>query len=138
MAWQRSGFAQSLRDKGITSILVGDLTNEWYLYSIAHPINSPNDIVPNLERYYPSDVVVKLVQQYDTLPENSTSEAAQKLFGEILSDSQVHLPVRILVRDLHDAGFPILRYEIRWAPQKMRPEGKHIRMWPIPDRFNGT
>ncbi|KAJ7806788.1 Alpha/Beta hydrolase protein [Mycena olivaceomarginata] len=123
MAWQRSGFAQSLRDKGITSILVGDLTDEWYLYSIAHPINSPSDIVPNLERYYPSDVVVKLMQQYDTLPENSTSEAAQKLFGEILSDSQVHLPVRILVRDLHDAGFPILRYEIRWAPQKMRPEG---------------
>ncbi|KAJ6587980.1 hypothetical protein B0H19DRAFT_1012751, partial [Mycena capillaripes] len=38
------------------------------------------------------------------LPESSPSEAARELFGEILSDSQVHLHVRVLVCDLHDAG----------------------------------
>jgi len=123
MAWQRTGFAQSLREKGVKSILVGDLTEEWYLYSIAHPINSPKDIIPNLERYYSKDMVTKLVQHYDTLPDGATSEASQKLYGEILSDSQVHLPIRILVRDLHEARFPVLRYEIRWTPEQNRAEG---------------
>ncbi|KAJ7746756.1 Alpha/Beta hydrolase protein [Mycena maculata] len=124
MAWQRTGgFARGLRDKGIKSILVGDLTEEWYLYSIAHPIQTPKDIVPNLERYYPKDTVAKLVKQYPSLPEDATSEAAQRQFGEILSDSQVHLPMRILTRDLHEAKFPVLRYEIRWTPEQLRTEG---------------
>ncbi|KAJ7493353.1 Alpha/Beta hydrolase protein [Mycena galericulata] len=111
MAWQRTGgFAKALRDKGVKSILVGDLTEEW-------------TSGPNLERYYPKDMVIKLMQYYPTLPENATSQASQRLFGEILSDSQVHLPIRILIRDLHEAGFPVLRYEIRWTPEQIRPEG---------------
>ncbi|KAJ7089749.1 Alpha/Beta hydrolase protein [Mycena belliarum] len=123
MTWQRTGFADSLREKGVKSILIGDLTEEWYLYSIAHPISTPMDIVPNLERYYDKNMVAKLVQHYRSLPDNATSAASQRLFGEILSESQVHLPVRIFVRDLHEAGFPVLRYEIRWTPEQLRPEG---------------
>ncbi|KAJ7156911.1 Alpha/Beta hydrolase protein, partial [Mycena crocata] len=124
MEWQRSGgFANALREKGIRSILVGDLTEEWFLYSIAHPIKSPKDVMPNLERYYPKDLVARLVNHYPSLPEEATSDASQKLFGEILSDSQVHLPVRIFVRDLHEAGFPVLRYEIRWTPEQLRTDG---------------
>ncbi|KAJ7807259.1 Alpha/Beta hydrolase protein [Mycena olivaceomarginata] len=124
MVWQRTGdFARALREKGVKSILVGDLTEEWYLYSIAHPINTPKDIMPNLERYYPQKIVAALVSHYHSLPDNATSEVSAKLFGEILSDSQVHLPVRILVRDLQEAGFPVLRYEIRWTPEQLRHEG---------------
>ncbi|KAJ7272575.1 Alpha/Beta hydrolase protein [Mycena haematopus] len=124
MTWQRTGgFAHALREKGVKSILVGDLTEEWYLYSIAHPINTPKDIAPNLERYYPTGMVMALMSHYHSLPENATSEASAKLFGEILSDSQVHLPIRILVRDLHAAGFPALRYEIRWTPEQLRSKG---------------
>ncbi|KAJ7626324.1 Alpha/Beta hydrolase protein [Mycena polygramma] len=124
MAWQRTGgFARGLLEKGVKSILVGDLTEEWYLYSIAHPIDSPKDIAPNLERYYTAEMVAALSSHYRSLPADATSEAFQKLFGEILSDSQVHLPVRILVRDLHEAGFPVLRYEIRWTPEQLRSEG---------------
>ncbi|KAJ6581117.1 Alpha/Beta hydrolase protein [Mycena capillaripes] len=124
MVWQRTGgFAHALREKGVKSIVVGDLTEEWYLYSIAHPIKTPKDIVPNLERYYTRKMVAALSTRYRGLPENATSEASQKLFGEILSDSQVHLPIRILVRDLHEAGFPVLRYEIRWTPEQLRTEG---------------
>jgi carboxylesterase type B len=127
MAWQHTGeFARSLREKGIKSILVGDLTEEWYLYSIAHPIHAPKDLAPNLERYYPKKMVATLASHYTSLPKNATSEASQKLFGEILSDSQVHLPIRILVRDLHKAGFPVLRYEIRWTPEQLRHEGTGI------------
>lgn len=104
--------------------MVGDLIAEWYLYSIPHPIESPKDIVPNLERYYTKDMVMKLLEHYPELPEDATSEESQRLFGEVLSDSQVYLPGRILVRDLHDAGFPVLRYDIRWAPEKFRPGGR--------------
>jgi hypothetical protein len=127
MVWQRTGFAHSLREKGIRSILVGDLTEEWMLYSIAHPIETPRDILPNLERYYPREMVKKLTKHYPTLPENATSKESQKLFGEILSDSQVHLPVRMLVDHLHEANFPVLRYEIRWTPEQKRTEGKRFK-----------
>ncbi|KAF7356947.1 Carboxylic ester hydrolase [Mycena venus] len=124
MEWQRTGgFAGALREKGVKSILVGDLTEEWYLYSIAHPIESPKDIAPNLERYYPKKMVTALASHYRSLPDDATSEASAKLMGEIFSDSQVHLPIRILVRDLHEARFPVLRYEIRWTPEQLRVEG---------------
>ncbi|KAJ7623573.1 Alpha/Beta hydrolase protein [Roridomyces roridus] len=119
MEWQHSGaFATALREKGVRSILVGDLTEEWYLYSIAHPISGAEDIAPNLRRYYPSGMVDELVKMYPKLGEEAKEEEVQRRFGEILSDSQVHLPVRMLVRDLHAAGFPVLRYEIRWVPER--------------------
>ncbi|KAF9235613.1 hypothetical protein BU15DRAFT_64708 [Melanogaster broomeanus] len=38
MAWQRSSqLTLKLREKGMTSIAIGDLSEEWYLYVIAHP-----------------------------------------------------------------------------------------------------
>jgi len=68
-------------------------------------------------------MVESLLEHYYKLPDNASSLASRKLFGEILSDAQVHLPVRILGRDLHEAGFPVLRYEIRWTPEKLRLDG---------------
>lgn len=125
MTWQRSGgFAKALWDKGVRSVIVGDLTEEWYLYSIAHPLTSPKDIAPNLSRYYPDDVVQRMMGMYKTLSDNATIPEIERLFGEMLSDGQVHLPVRLLARDLCNAGFPVLRYEIRWTPEQMRPKGQ--------------
>ena len=40
------------------SIVVGDLTEEWYLYAIAYPVSTVDDIKTNLGRYYPLQVVV--------------------------------------------------------------------------------
>ena len=125
MTWQRSGgFAKGLWDKGVRSVVVGDLTEEWYLYSIAHPFGSPTDIALNLGRYYPDEVVQKITRMYKTLPDNATAPEVERLFGEMLSDGQVHLPVRLLARDLCNAGFPVLRYEIRWTPEQMRQKGE--------------
>ncbi len=124
MEWQRSGkLAQGLRDKGVKSVIIGDTSEEWYLYSIAHPVKTPADVVPNLERYYPDDIVGKMVKLYRTLPDNAGAEESARLYGEIASDYQVHLPVRLLARDLQAAGFPVLRYEFRWAPEQVRPKG---------------
>ncbi|PBK65048.1 hypothetical protein ARMSODRAFT_892310, partial [Armillaria solidipes] len=61
-----------------------------------------------------------IMGQYETLRDNATPEECAKMFGRMTSDYQVHLLVRILARDLHDAGFHVLRYEIRWTPEQNR------------------
>jgi len=124
MAWQESGqFAAQLLEKGVKTVILGDLKEEWYLYSIAHPIPTPSAVKPNLERYYPEDMVDRMMQKYRTLPEGASEEDSMRLFGEILSDWQVHFPVRLLARDLQNGKYPLLRYEIRWAPEQVRPNG---------------
>lgn len=127
MTWQRSGLlAKGLLEHGVRCVIVGDLTEEWYLYSIAHPIRKPSDIKDNLLRYYPEDIVTKMSKIYRTPKEDESEEELMKLFGEMLSEGQVHLPVRLLARDLKQAGFPVCRYEIRWTPEQVRPRGKDV------------
>ncbi|PBK58292.1 hypothetical protein ARMSODRAFT_1028380 [Armillaria solidipes] len=124
MTWQRSGaFAQAHKQKGVRSVIVGDLTDEWYFYSTSSVIEKPADIVPNLERYYQDDIVEKIMGQYEALGDDATPEACAKMFGRMTSDYQVHLSVRILARDLHHTRFPVLRYEIRWTPEQNRTNG---------------
>ncbi|KZS96571.1 carboxylesterase [Sistotremastrum niveocremeum HHB9708] len=124
MDWQASGdFGRSLKEKGVKSIVIGDLIDEWYLYSIADPVEKPEDVERFLRRYYQSDIVKKLVEVYKPLPNNATPEECKRLYGDILSEGQVHIPVRILRRDLAASGLPVLRYEIRWSPPQLRPFG---------------
>jgi hypothetical protein len=125
MEWQRSGgLARGLLRAGVKSIIVGELTEEWFLYALAHPVDNADDIVRNLRRYYTNEAVHKILGLYDPLPENVTQEVLFKKFGEILSDGQVYLPVRLLVRDLAAAEYPVLRYQIAWTPEQGRPMGK--------------
>ncbi|KAF8075239.1 Alpha/Beta hydrolase protein [Lyophyllum atratum] len=124
VTWQRSGgLAKGLREHGVRSIVVGDLSEEWYLYSIAHPIQTIGDIAPNLRRYVPTDVVDGFLGKWRKIPEDKGSEEAQKVYGEILSCLQVHLPIRLLVEDLHAAEFPVFRYTIEWTPEQNHIEG---------------
>ncbi|OBZ67787.1 hypothetical protein A0H81_12181 [Grifola frondosa] len=124
MTWQRSGgLARALKAKGVRSVVLGDLTEEWYLYSIAHPVKSMHDIELNMERYYPSEVVKKLMTKYRTVPEGAPHTEFKELLGEILSDGQVYLPIRLFARDAMAAGLPVVRYEIRWTPEQGRPFG---------------
>ena len=124
MAWQRSGeLGRGLLAHGVKNVVIGDLTEEWYLYSIAHPIKGPRDILPNLERYFPTDVTRNLIKAFPPLSKNADRKEAAKLYGEIMSCGQVHLPVRIFVKDMVASGFPVLRYEIRWTPEQNRTAG---------------
>lgn len=130
MTWQRSGdLGKKLHEKGVKSVIAGDTIEEWYLYSIAHPINSPVDIIPNLLRYYPQSIVDVLIAKYPTLPDNATPEQSQRLFGDILADGQVNIPDRLLARDLRLVDFPVLRYEIHWAPEQLRIGGRWHRFF---------
>ncbi len=127
MTWQRSGdLARGLLEHGVRNAVVGDLSEEWYLYSIAHPIKHKQDVQKNLERYYPSDVVQRMIEFYGGPPDDATVEQLEKLFGVILGMTQVHLPVRLLHRDLRIVGYPTFRYTIKWTPEQARPNGKYI------------
>ncbi|OSD05090.1 carboxylesterase [Trametes coccinea BRFM310] len=122
MAWQRSGdFARGLKAHGVEAVVVGDLTEEWYIYSLSHPVSSMGDIIVNLERYYREDVVHQMVELYGRTP--TDPDEVKEVFGRLLAEGQVHLPVRLLARDLINAGFPVVRYEIAWTPEQVRPFG---------------
>ncbi|KLO10861.1 carboxylesterase [Schizopora paradoxa] len=123
MTWQRSGgFADGLRKAGVKYLIVGDLSEEWYLYAIAHPITTPADVKENLYRYYPESIVHALLEVYDakSVLENASAEKCVEFFGRVAADMQVHVPVRMFARDLERSGFPVLRYSIRWTPEQIR------------------
>lgn len=121
MTWQRTGgFANGLRSADVKSIVVGDLTEEWYIYALSDPITCASDVWKNLRRYYSDELIEKIRVQYKPLPDDASVDESFRLFGEILSDIQVHLAVRILARDLINSDFPVLRYEIRWTPEQRR------------------
>ena len=127
MAWQRTGgLARGLAAHGVRSVAVGDLSEEWYLYSIAHPVRGMRDVARNLERYYRADAVKRMLEIYlgaGDGGEEDTAERAARVFGDVLAEGQVHLPVRLFARDMLAARFPLVRYEIRWTPEQLRPLG---------------
>jgi len=129
MSWQHSGhLARKLREKGVKGIAIGDLPDEWYIYAIGHEVNGSRDVLPNLLRWYPRTVAEKLMSLYKTLPESATAEEAKELMGIILSDGQVHVPVRLFARDFQQAGFPVFRYEIHWTPEQVRRNGEQTEL----------
>ena len=124
--WQRSGdLARGLQSHGVTSVVIGDLTEEWYLYSIAHPIKSPQDILPNMERYYPKQVAQRMIAAFPKLPPDAGEQESARCYGEIMALGQVHLPARLFAQEMMSHGFPVLRYEIGWSPEQHRPYGKY-------------
>lgn len=139
--WQRSGgLARGLQGRGIKSVVIGDLTEEWYLYSIAHPIKGPQDILPNMERYYPKQVAQRMIAAFPQLPPNAGSKESARLYGEIMSLGQVHLPVRLFAEEMMSHGFPVLRYQIGWSPEQHRPYGKYrirIMNWYTSEWYTG-
>ena len=58
--------------------------------------------------------------------EEDTAERAARVFGDVLAEGQVHLPVRLFARDMLAARFPLVRYEIRWTPEQLRPLGTRL------------
>ncbi len=75
----------------------------------------------NLERYYDTTMVKDILRMYP-LPLQK-EEDIQRFYGDVFSDWQVYLPVRILARDLLNSGYPVLRYQIQWVPEQCKTDG---------------
>ncbi|KZS96572.1 carboxylesterase [Sistotremastrum niveocremeum HHB9708] len=124
MGWQASGaFGRSLKEKGIKYVVVGETKDEWFSYQFTEPVNSRDDVRNNLKRILQPEIVDRLLASYRPVSPDSTIVDARKLYGQIMADYQVHIPVRVLHRDLIRSGMPVLRYEIEWVPEQIRPHG---------------
>lgn len=114
-------------------------------YQIAYPCRSIDDLVPNLERFYPPERVQAILASYPPLAANASVNDIDRLQGrvsrptlllmsadiQILADVQVHLPVRLLATDLAAHEFPVVRYTIETVAKALRTGGESEgRDWP--------
>ena len=80
MEWQRSGnFARALKAKGVQYVIMGNLTQEWYVYGIVHPVKNMQEITLNMQRYYSTEVTDLLLKSYPPLPANATQDGTSAL-----------------------------------------------------------
>ncbi|KAI9447936.1 carboxylesterase [Lactarius indigo] len=108
MTWQRTGgLARGLLEHGVRNVIVGDLSEECKIWK--------DTTLP--------DMVQDMIKIYGSLPDDAEAEEFEKLFGIILATGQVHLPVRLLHRDLLQENYPTFRYTIKWTPEQVRPKG---------------
>ncbi len=119
MERQRNGeFARGLRERGIQSIVVGEVSDEWYNYSYSHPIYSPFEIGDIVRGYFPDRIANNIIKCFR---EAKNQKEGTMSLGEHLAAGLVHLPIRLLHKDLLAAGFPVVRYRIEWIPEQLRP-----------------
>ncbi|GFZ43710.1 hypothetical protein JCM24511_01430 [Saitozyma sp. JCM 24511] len=124
MAYQQSGgLAAGLKAAGVKCVIMGDVRDEDYFYSIVHPCQSAADVLPNLERYYTAEASRALRSAYPDLPADASPAECDRLQGRILSDGQVHLPVRLLAKDLVGGGMPVVRYAIEYVAANLGTKG---------------
>lgn len=106
MEYQASGqLGRDLVAAGVKVVIMGDVRDEDSFYSIVHDC-TPDNLMFNVARYYPLPLAKALLSAYDQ------DQEPQPLLGRVLADGQVHLPVRMLARDLAKGGLPTVRYTI--------------------------
>ncbi|WVR09286.1 hypothetical protein IAU60_006351 [Kwoniella sp. DSM 27419] len=122
--WQsQGGLARGLKAAGVKCIIAGDD----YFYKGVHLSSHPSELVPNIARYYPWDQSVKFLEAYvgpEGVPDDATPDQLNALLGRILADGQVHLPVRLLAKELAKEGLPVIRYAVEYVPDFYGPEHK--------------
>lgn len=129
MERQKKGdFARGLRERGVRNIVLGELKDEWYIYSVSHPISSPQDVQRNLKSHFPNRVVDRLMLCFKKISDEDDPEVAQRVFGQAMRRALVHFPIRLLHRDLLATGFPVMRYLIEWTPEQLRPNGMFFKI----------
>ncbi|WOO83410.1 putative esterase/lipase [Vanrija pseudolonga] len=123
MAFQRSGgLGAALSAAGVRCVIAGDVRDEDAFYGIVHDVTTATDLLPNVARYYPLDVAQRLLAAYPPLDADAPRAQCQARLGRVLADGQVHLPVRLLCRDLAPA-LPTVRYAVEMVPRALGTGG---------------
>ncbi|BFZ59943.1 hypothetical protein YB2330_000965 [Saitoella coloradoensis] len=115
---QNGTFAARFAKKEM-KIMIGEVENEESVYAAINPPKSSSDFLTELANYYGPEVAQKLITAYPPLPTDPSREECSTLFGKIVSDVQVRVPIRMLVNDLVSGGVDrtsILRYRISFRP----------------------
>lgn len=115
MEYQRSGaLGRDLVAAGVKVVVTGDVRDEDAFYSIVHDC-TPDTLLANVARYYPLPLARALLDAYDAEADHDP----QSRLGRLLADGQVHIPVRMLARDLAKGGLPTVRYSIEYVAEAM-------------------
>ena len=117
-------FARGLRERGVQNVVVGEVSDEWYIYSFAYQMSSPQDC----HRHFPDGTFWKLSSCFKEISKDEDLEVAKAVLGQALSCILTHFPIRLLHRDLLEADFPVIRYRIEWTPEQLRPNGKFVNI----------
>lgn len=117
-------FSKLLLQKKNFNIVIGEVANEPYLYSVLDTPTSQEELIVQLENYYPTAAVKEMIKLYPTvpnsLPEVEYHEQLRQLFGTIVADGQVYASSRGYVKNLVNNGFPkerIFRYKVSYRPK---------------------
>ncbi|KAL1406112.1 hypothetical protein Q8F55_007795 [Vanrija albida] len=122
MAFQRGPMGQALAAAGVRAVLAGDVRDEAAFYALVHDVSAPEDLLPNVARYYPEGVAARLLAAYEPLGAGADAADCAARLGRALADGQVHLPVRVLCRDLARA-LPTIRYAVELVPRALGTRG---------------
>ncbi|WVQ72669.1 hypothetical protein IAR50_002228 [Cryptococcus sp. DSM 104548] len=122
---QSGGLARGLKQAGVKCIVAGDVRDEDSFYRGVHPSKTYDELVPNIARYYPHEQSQRFLDSYPPIPRDSPPEQLDDRLGRVLADGQVHLPVRLLTKDLQAHSFPAVRYAIEFAPASYGPYVSH-------------
>jgi carboxylesterase type B len=115
-------FGQRMRDLGIQTI-IGDLTQEFHLYSNSYPPRSYEDLVDRLSWDYPRRIATAICFPYKpfkSMPLRS-EEDWKNIFGKLYADMQIHSTMRGFLRCI-GTTLPlshIHRYRIDWRTESV-------------------
>lgn len=130
-------FTERLIKKNIR-LLIGEVDNEAWKYSMLNTPVSKDDLKVQVENYYPSTIVEPLLTKYpefEALEESDPdfNEKLRIIFGEITSDGQVYASERGFISKLVFFNYPselIYRYRIsyraKFLDKILSPEHKVI------------
>lgn len=72
MGFQASGgLARGLAAAGVRAVILGDVRDEAHFYAGAHVCRRPEDLLPNVARYYPMEIAQRLLASYPPMPESA-------------------------------------------------------------------
>ncbi|KAH8666052.1 carboxylesterase-like protein [Tricladium varicosporioides] len=113
-------FGQRMCELNIQTI-IGDLTQEYHLYSRAYPPKSYEGLVERLSWDYPQYIATAICEPYKQVSHNYLASQWAQLFGKLYADMQIHSTMRGFITEIsqHVPLSHILRYRIDWRTKSV-------------------